>query len=107
VDSLLAGDEPWAAPARDEAIKYNALERALGFKFSEPMPLNDLLSEMNKAGPGARGIVFGLPIPQSGTIGHFFNVANQRDVVRFLDGQTGTGAKTAPFGEFRLMRTNP
>ena len=108
VDGLLAGEEPWTAPARDRATHYNQLERALGFKFSEPMPLDDLLSEMDKAGPGARGIVFGIPIIQtSDPVGHFFNVANQRDVVRLLDGQTGTHAKTAPFGEFRLMKTKP
>jgi RHS repeat-associated protein len=108
VDDLLAGKEPWAAPTSKVTVDYHDLERAFGLEFSEPMPLNDLLSAMNKAGPGARGIVFGIPIlPTKDSVGHFFNVANQREVVRFLDGQTGTGAKTAPFGEFRLMRTNP
>jgi filamentous hemagglutinin len=62
---------------------------------------------MDKAGPGARGIVFGIPDTQSSKDGHFFNVANQRDVVRLLDGQTGTAADPSRFERFRVMRTNP
>lgn len=107
VDDLLAGREPWTAPPADRDTPYEKLERAFGSSFSEPLELHEIISQIDEAGPGARGIVFGIPDPKISTRGHFFNVANQKDVVRLLDGQTGTATDTSRFERFRIIRTNP
>lgn len=57
---------------------------------------------MLDAGSGSRGIVFGSRVNE---VGHVFNVANQKGVVRFLDGQTGTAANLEGYEFFRLLRT--
>lgn len=54
------------------------------------------------AGPGSRGIVFGM---RNSGIGHVFNAANQHGVIRFLDGQTGKAAEISPYIKFQFLRT--
>jgi RHS repeat-associated protein len=63
---------------------------------------------MDSAGGGARGIVWGTRVDALGSPipGHFFNVVNQKGIIRFLDGQTGTVAKTTGFEQLYLLFTN-
>jgi RHS repeat-associated protein len=59
---------------------------------------------MTEAGPGSRGIVWGLRGTEEG---HYFNVVNQDGVVKFLDGQSGGPANLSDgFTGFYLLRTN-
>ena len=59
-----------------DTLGYNTLERIYGSSFSELKPLADVTAEMQAAGHGSRGILFG--IKEGASEGHFFNVANQR-----------------------------
>jgi hypothetical protein len=108
VDDLLAGNRPLAAAARaTEALDYSILERIYGRQFSGLMSADEVTKVMNSGGMGSRGIVFGIPEKITDhTIGHFFNVANQKGVVRFLDGQAGGAADPSKFYRFRILRTN-
>jgi len=59
---------------------------------------------MARAGPGARGIVYGGRA--NGELAHFFNVVNNNGNVVFIDGSTGQIANTLGFTFFHMMRTN-
>ena len=78
VDDMLAngGRAGRAAAATTDTLGYNTLERIYGSSFSELKPLADVTAEMQAAGHGSRGILFG--IKEGASEGHFFNVANQR-----------------------------
>jgi hypothetical protein len=61
---------------------------------------------MSKAGNGARGIVY-VGTGKPGSVGHVFNVVNQKGVVRFLDGQTGKAVQwQKDWTDVRLLRMN-
>jgi hypothetical protein len=103
VDDLLAGRGLRAA-TDSPMIRLPQVERMLGGEFGELGALSHIEAAMAQAGPGARGIVFA----HKGDLanGHYFNVVNQRGVVRFLDGQSGTATRVEGFKEFSLLRTN-
>ena len=107
VDDLLAGTRPLSPAGASDALDFNVLERIFGRKFSDVLSADNLLKSLSTTSRGDRGIIFAIPEKiDSNTIGHFFNFANQKDVVRFLDGQTGTAADLARFFRFRILRTN-
>ena len=69
---------------------------------------DSIVSEIQAAGPGARGIVYGGvgDVMNPGT-GHFWNVINQAGEVKFLDGQIGEVVTDfSRFNFFGLLRTN-
>ncbi len=80
------------------------LEERYGGTFS-PLSKEQIASELEAAGPGSRGIVFGArswPIP-----GHVFNAVNDDGTIRFIDGQTGGDAVfDSSFVATYLLRTN-
>ena len=60
------------------------------------------VGSQRRAGPGARGIVFGA---RGSNVGHVFNGVNQNGTIRFLDGQTGTPANSNGFTGLRFLWT--
>jgi len=99
-----------AAPAPDntDGMDINRFTQYFysGLKFSDIKPISNIISEIQAAGPGARGIVFGYPNGYAtGDLAHFFNVVNQGGQVRFLCGQAGGSLDLSKFEAFRLMRT--
>lgn len=71
--------------------------------FASYPSLNSISQFMGRAGPGARGIVYGGRV--GGEMGHFFNVVNQNGSVVFIDGTTGAYANPVGFTFFQTMRT--
>lgn len=59
---------------------------------------------IERAGPGARGIVYGHQTGEE--LGHFFNVVNQNGKAVFLDGSVGSVANTSVYSTFAMVRTN-
>ncbi|MEL7500776.1 MAG: toxin glutamine deamidase domain-containing protein [Planctomycetota bacterium] len=107
VDDLLAGTGPLSPAGASDALDFNRLERIFGPKFSDVLSADDLLKNLSTTSRGDRGIVFGISEKiDCNTIGHFFNFANPKDIVRFLDGQTGTAGDLAKFSRFRFLRTS-
>jgi len=73
-------------------------------KFIRGLSASDVAFKIGTSGPGSRGIIFGHRGP--GKVGHFFNVVRQKDNVRFIDSQTGTGADlSGGFVELWLLQT--
>jgi hypothetical protein len=100
-DATLAGRPACALTHGPTAIWV--LEKEFGSPFIKMSNRQSIDAAMKAAGPGARGVVFGM---RPGGIGHVFNVINQRGVVRYVDGQTGTAAGFAGYSDFWLLRTN-
>lgn len=100
-DATLAGRPTSALPGKP--TKITVLEKYFGRKFRPVHGQAQITNAMTKAGPGARGIVFG---GRKGGVGHVFNVVNQKGTVRYLDGQTGKSATFDGFSHFGLLRTN-
>ncbi|RZU72194.1 papain fold toxin 1 (glutamine deamidase) of polymorphic toxin system [Micromonospora kangleipakensis] len=69
---------------------------------------DDIASELENAGDGARGIVHGMRVDANGNpvAGHVFNVVNRNGTVHFIDGQTGGYAYLENYSGFQFMRTN-
>ena len=67
--------------------------------------VRDMEQIMGRLGPGTRGVVYGY----RGTSqeGHVFNVINQRNVIKFIDGQSGGAARLTGYKEFHLLITSP
>lgn len=101
VDVMLAGYPASALPGA--AARITVLEEFFGATFCPPVTSAELIEMMLLAGSGARGIVFGY---RASGVGHVFNVINQRSTIRFLDGQTGKGARLDDYLRFQLLRTN-
>ncbi|MEP3278571.1 MAG: toxin glutamine deamidase domain-containing protein [Stappiaceae bacterium] len=104
---MLAGRPATALKLWDEKIPFSTvLERFYGGRFSSAISRKNIAEQLEKAGSGARGIIMGFRGKDE--IAHVFNVVNQKGVVRFLDGQTGTVAKfeNAGYLSFHLLWTN-
>jgi hypothetical protein len=102
-DATLAGSPATALPSSG-AVSIRVLERHFGARFGPTTTIDAITAQVQAAGPGARGIVFG---SRGSGPGHVFNVVNQRGTVRFLDGQSGTAANVGDgFNGFRLLPTN-
>jgi hypothetical protein len=100
-DATLAGC-PASALHGDHA-RISVLEQLFGAKFSKPCDIVSVARALISAGVGSRAIIFG---DRGNSIGHVFNAVNQADVIRFLDGQTGTVAVLSGYVAFRFLRTN-
>ncbi len=103
-DSTLAG-APASALSSTKGASISVLESKFGGRFSRNMSRNAITAALEKAGSGARGIVFGSRGPE--VEGHVFNVINQNGAIRFLDGQTGKVAVFEDsFKSLQLLMTN-
>ncbi len=103
-DATLAGRPACALPGGATSIRV--LEAHYGRSFQHASSAAKIASILQRAGPGARGIVFA----SRGTRrpGHLFNAANLDGDVRFLDGQRGGPAAVEGEGyvAFFLLRTD-
>ncbi|MFG2359962.1 RHS repeat-associated core domain-containing protein [Streptomyces sp. NPDC048521] len=100
VDILLgSGARSNALPALQRG-SVSALEEIYGRKF-RTRSFSNIVTDMQKAGPGARGIVWGLD--KRG--GHVFNVVNYGGRVTFLDGQSGNASHAPNWLGYQFMRT--
>ena len=102
-DATLAGRPASALPSKGP-VGIDKLEKIYNSKFKQVNGPNDIIKEMAQAGSGARGIVYVSNGP--GSVGHVFNVVNQKGGINFVDGQTGGAAITNGYKYFQLMRTN-
>ncbi|MFI1031221.1 RHS repeat-associated core domain-containing protein [Streptomyces sp. NPDC020951] len=104
---VLALDRLLANGARASALptigrgSVGPLEAFFGRKFRS-RSFSNIVTDMKKAGNGARGIVWGLD--KSG--GHVFNVINIRGRVTFLDGQSGDASHAPSWDRYQFMRTD-
>jgi hypothetical protein len=103
-DATLAGRPACALPGGATSIRV--LETHFGRPFEYVSSAQRMVAKLERAGPGARGIVFA----SRGTRrpGHLFNVANLDGTVTFLDGQHGGTAAVDGQGyvAFYLLRTD-
>ncbi len=99
-DALLAGHPASALPGAP--CNIDVLEKIFGAQFGRTCDIREVIDALALAGPGSRGIVFGL---RGRGVGHVFNAANQNGTIRFLDGQTGKAAELDCYTELRLLRT--
>jgi uncharacterized protein YukE len=77
--------------------------------FTSVSSYDDIVTELQNAGDGARGIIHGMrKLPTGQTVaGHVFNVVNRNGRVYFLDGQTGKLAYLENYsGGMEILRTN-
>lgn len=75
-----------------------------GTKFRCVSSSESITQQMTNAGSGSRGIVFSSYGP--GQPGYVFNVVNQKNTVRFLDGQTGKSADLSQFKSLQSLWIN-
>lgn len=108
-DRRLAGGAP-ASPVNRGPERVSHVENTMGSTFRGagigPGAQAAIEQTMTASGLGSRGIVYANNGP--GTMGHFFNVANQRSGVNFFDDQIGAGGARhfQNFTHFWLMITN-
>jgi hypothetical protein len=100
-DARLSGGKAVALPG--EAGPIGKLEDMYGGRFQPVASPDALAQQLQAAGPGARGIVFGQRLHG---VGHVFNAINQRGTVRFLDGQVGGPASFDGFDRLYFLRTD-
>lgn len=120
-DRSLAGDASSAVPRRltDAAgnpvndTRFNwphGVNNALGGNnpLRTASGYDDIATELENAGDGARGIVHGMRTDANGNPvpGHVFNAVNRGGQVHFIDGQTGGYAYLENYSNFEFMRTN-
>ncbi|MCP2314287.1 RHS repeat-associated core domain-containing protein [Kitasatospora paracochleata] len=107
LDYLLAGKPASAVPWLQGGDK-KLIEQIMGRRF-HVRSLSNIVSDINKSGDGARGIVIGYIPPTAKTPGiyHAFNVLNKKGDVLFLDGQTGHANYVSRMTNFQFMATNP
>jgi hypothetical protein len=77
--------------------------------FKNVASYDDIVTELQNAGDGARGVIHGMRTGPGGVsvAGHVFNVVNRNGRVFFLDGQTGTLATLERYaGGMELLRTH-
>ncbi|MER7748969.1 toxin glutamine deamidase domain-containing protein [Streptomyces bacillaris] len=79
----------------------SVIEEFYGRKFRS-RSFSNIVGDMQKAGPGARGIVHGLDADG----GHVFNVVNINGRVTFLDGQLGNASHAPTWDGYTFMRKN-
>ncbi|WP_027344461.1 toxin glutamine deamidase domain-containing protein [Hamadaea tsunoensis] len=101
VDATLAGNPASALP-HIVGGPYTPIEEYYGREFVPMSGLSAVVEQMAKAGPGARGIVYG----QLGSKAHVWNVINDKGKIVFLDGQSGIASDTTKWRYYRLLRTN-
>jgi RHS repeat-associated protein len=101
VDNMLATGRPASAlPSGPKPITD------LGTRWASMGSRANVEAAIGKAGGGAHGIVY-VGTGKRGSVGHVFNVVNQKGIVRFLDGQTGKAVQWSnEWTDIRLLRTN-
>ncbi|MFJ4391794.1 toxin glutamine deamidase domain-containing protein [Pseudomonas soli] len=103
-DATLSGFPASALPVNHtRGVPLSVLEKHFDAKFTGVMKPQAVELEMIRAGNGAQGILFGTYAGES--VGHVFNVVDQKGVVRYLDGQTGKPARLEDFSLLRILRT--
>lgn len=105
LDATLAGNPASAllGPARTMAWVAERLGKTAQ-NWVAANGIKGVTTMMSGYGAGSRGIVYAWK--QGTPYGHFFNaVVNQRGVVKYLDGQVGTEAKTSGYDVFYLLYT--
>ncbi|MFE9381840.1 toxin glutamine deamidase domain-containing protein [Streptomyces sp. NPDC007025] len=100
VDSTLEG-APAMAPGKLARGPLKDVEKNFPGKKFRRRSFGNIVKEIQDAGPGARGIVYGA----DNEGGHVFNVINRDGDVIFLDGQTGHAQHAATWDSYRLLRT--
>jgi filamentous hemagglutinin len=103
VDASLTGHPASAVPGGPRSIQD--LAEHFGGSFRTVSGEADVAAILVRAGPGARGVVFGAVAGRN--YGHVFNAVNQRGTVRFLDGQTGGEAAFLGLKDLRFMLIPP
>ncbi|MFI2379983.1 RHS repeat-associated core domain-containing protein, partial [Streptomyces sp. NPDC018964] len=104
---VISLDQMMASGARSNAIptlergSHTVIEKFYGKKFRN-RSFSNIVSDMQKAGSGARGIVWGAD-PDGG---HVFNVVNIDGRVTFLDGQSGNASHAPTWDSYQWIRTN-
>jgi hypothetical protein len=105
-DATLAGHPASALPTTNGGVSIFELEDLFGGLFKPASP-DSIVSELQAAGSGARGIVYGARVNANlGIDGHVFNVINDNGVIRFLDGQANTMPNLSSMSDFGFLRTN-
>ncbi len=103
-DATIAGRPASALPST-KGMYLSTLARHFGTRWGRHTTIGSISRQLQVAGPGTRGIVFGSR--GAGKLGHYFNaVVNKRGVVKFVDGQSGTAANLDGFVGFRFLPTN-
>ncbi|TGL15865.1 toxin glutamine deamidase domain-containing protein [Leptospira meyeri] len=105
LDNSLSG-RPASALPLDKGKSLAVIEANYQGKFKPVNGINSIVDELQKAGPGSRGIVAGYRNNQDG---HVFNVVNHKGKIKFLDGQTGGYADISPkagYSKFEFLRTD-
>jgi Domain of unknown function (DUF4157)/Papain fold toxin 1, glutamine deamidase len=104
-DANLAGIPARALPLEggvDFAIVYRAFRRMFGAPLRQTA-ISSVRTQLEQAGPGARGIIVGIA---DGGGGHAFNAFNDAGTVRFVDGQIGGPARTDGYRWLFFVRTD-
>jgi filamentous hemagglutinin len=104
-DASLAG-HPASALSSSEGELILVLEDWFNQSFRSASP-ESIVSELQNAGPGSRGIVYGeRPKPEVGIDGHVFNAYNDGGVIRFVDGQNNSIPDLSTMRDFGFLRTH-
>ncbi|MCA6066946.1 hypothetical protein JI747_007140 [Chryseobacterium sp. RG1] len=92
----------WENYASFEKGAYpSILEKEFNAKFTNwSEDLSNLTKDLQ---PGKRGIIFG--IKKGKNVGHYFNVINEKGVIKYLDGQIGKRAKLV-YDYYQFLPTN-
>ncbi|EFH29111.1 YD repeat protein [Streptomyces sviceus ATCC 29083] len=101
LDQLMANGARSSAIPNLERGSEKVIEDFYGVRF-RARSFSNIVADMQKAGPGARGIVWGLDADG----GHVFNVINSGGRVTFLDGQSGNASHAAGWDSYKFMRTD-
>jgi RHS repeat-associated protein len=105
-DATLAGRPASALPTTNGGASIFELEDLFGGQFKSMAP-DSIISELQAAGSGARGIVYGARVNKSlGIDGHVFNVVNDNGMIKFLDGQANNIPDLSTMTNFGFLRTN-
>jgi hypothetical protein len=114
VDRLLSGSAPISAVPQHFSHRFNWPNSVTdsvgsGRPFRQVRDYDEVVTELLRAGDGARGIIHGMRVdPRTGrrVAGHVFNVVNRGGKIYFVDGQTGTWATPEKFAYMEFLRTN-
>lgn len=102
-DSCLAG-RPAVADTSDGPMSLDVLTDHFGGEFVQVSGESEVRALLDAAGPGARGIVYGV---RADGVGHVFNGVNAGGAVTFVDGQIGDYASFASdFIGYGFLLTN-
>lgn len=107
-DRTLAGYPSSALPANNGASSILDLEDLYNNQFNPISNPADIVDELQQAGEGARGIVYGERIdPTRGLDGHVFNAVNNGGNITFIDGQNNSFVTDfSGFSDLGFLRTN-